>query len=29
LRLIQFFNFGGYRHCPSQSTEDAFCPGMV
>lgn len=27
LRLIQFFNSGGYRHCPDLGTEDGFCPG--
>jgi hypothetical protein len=26
LRLIQFFNMGGYLECPGQSTEDGFCP---
>ncbi len=27
LRLIQFFNSGGYHYCPGESTEDGFCPG--
>ena len=27
LRLIQFFNSGGYTHCPAAGTEDGFCPG--
>jgi hypothetical protein len=29
LRLIQFFNSGGYRHCPEANppSEDGFCPG--
>jgi len=27
LRLIQFFNSGGYYYCPLEGTEDAFCPG--
>ncbi len=29
LRLIQFFNSGGYQWCPEEAppTEDAFCPG--
>ncbi len=26
LRVIQFFNSGGYTACPSQGTEDGFCP---
>jgi len=26
LRLIQFFNIGGYRDCPVEGTEDGFCP---
>jgi hypothetical protein len=28
LRLIQFFNSGGYRHCPANGTEDGYCPGL-
>lgn len=27
LRLIQFFNIGGYHACPGQSTEDGYCTG--
>jgi hypothetical protein len=27
LRLIQFFNSGGYTYCPGMGTEDGFCPG--
>jgi hypothetical protein len=27
LRLIQFFNSGGFYHCPGAGTEDGFCPG--
>lgn len=27
LRLIQFFNEGGYTYCPDQGTEDDFCSG--
>jgi len=27
LRLIQFFNSGGYYPCPDQGTEDGYCPG--
>jgi len=26
LRLIQFFNTGGYRYCPESGSEDGFCP---
>ena len=26
LRLIQFFNTGGYSYCPESGTEDGFCP---
>jgi predicted outer membrane repeat protein len=26
LRVIQFFNGGGYRYCPEEATEDGFCP---
>ena len=29
LRLIQFYNSGGYNYCPAQNTEDGFCPGLV
>jgi len=25
LRLIQFFNMGGYYACPGENTEDGFC----
>jgi Leucine-rich repeat (LRR) protein len=28
LRLIQFFNIGGYHACPEQMTEDGYCPGL-
>ncbi len=28
LRLIQFFNSGGYHYCPEDNTEDGFCPGV-
>ena len=27
LRLVQFFNFGGYTACPDTFSEDGFCPG--
>lgn len=27
LRVIQFFNAGGYHYCPGDGTEDGFCPG--
>ena len=27
LRMIQFFNSGGYHFCPDDGTEDGFCPG--
>lgn len=27
LRLIQFFNSGGYHACPLLGTEDGYCPG--
>ena len=27
LRIIQFFNSGGYHYCPADATEDTFCPG--
>jgi len=27
LRVIQFFNVGGYYSCPEQGTEDGYCPG--
>ena len=27
LRLIQFFNLGGYHACPDQGTQDGYCPG--
>lgn len=26
LRLIQFYNAEGYRFCPSENTEDGYCP---
>ena len=29
LRVIQFFNSGGYHVCLEQSTEDGFCPGLA
>lgn len=29
LRLIQFFNSGGYYPCPGEGTEDGFCVGPV
>ena len=29
LRLIQFFNVGGYHACPGQDTEDGYCPGAA
>jgi glucose/arabinose dehydrogenase len=28
LRLIQFFNIGGYLACLGQGTEDGYCPGL-
>jgi hypothetical protein len=28
LRLIQFFNTGGYSYCPESGSEDGFCPGL-
>lgn len=27
LRLIQFYNFGGYSRCAGAGTEDGYCPG--
>ena len=27
LRIIQFYNIGGYHHCPELGTEDGFCVG--
>jgi ribosome-associated protein YbcJ (S4-like RNA binding protein) len=27
LRLIQFYNSGGYHACPELATEDGYCPG--
>ena len=27
LRVVQFFNQGGYHACPGEGTEDGFCPG--
>ena len=31
LRIIQFFNIGGYYHCPDADppTEDGYCPGVA
>jgi subtilisin-like proprotein convertase family protein len=29
LRLIQFFNTGGYHACPDENTEDGFCPIVI
>ena len=29
LRLIQFYNSGGYHACPGEGTEDGYCPGAV
>jgi len=29
LRIIQFFNIGGYHACPDEGTEDGFCPGRI
>ena len=29
LRLIQFFNSGGYTPCPADNTEDGYCPGAA
>ncbi|HNR30825.1 MAG TPA: hypothetical protein PKI11_08035, partial [Candidatus Hydrogenedentes bacterium] len=29
LRIIQFYNSGGYHWCPSEGTEDGFCPGLT
>jgi len=29
LRVIQFFNSGGYYPCPDEGTEDGFCVGSV
>ena len=26
LRMIQFFNVGGYVFCPGGGTEDGYCP---
>ena len=28
LRVIQFFNSGGYHHCPGEGTEDGYCVGL-
>jgi hypothetical protein len=28
LRVIQFFNMGGYHACPADGTEDGYCPGL-
>lgn len=27
MRLIQFYNMGGYHYCSGEGTEDGFCPG--
>ncbi len=27
LRVIQFYNSGGYHACPDEDSEDGFCPG--
>jgi hypothetical protein len=29
LRLIQFFNSGGYYACPDDGTEDGYCLGTA
>ncbi len=29
LRIIQFYNSGGYHYCPGDGTEDDYCPGLV
>ena len=29
LRLIQFFNMGGYHACPDEGTADGYCPGKT
>jgi len=29
LRIIQFFNSGGYSDCPDAGSEDGFCPGSA
>jgi len=29
LRIIQFYNSGGYHYCPGEGTEDGFCPGAA
>ncbi len=29
LRVIQFYNSGGYRYCLEEGTEDGFCPGLA
>ena len=29
LRVIQFYNSLGYRYCPTEGTEDGFCPGAA
>jgi hypothetical protein len=28
LRVVQFFNSGGFHDCPAMDTEDGFCPGQ-
>jgi len=28
LRVIQFYNAGGYHYCPDEATEDGFCVGL-
>jgi hypothetical protein len=27
LRIIQYYNVGGYTYCPTSGTEDGYCPG--
>ncbi|HNT88501.1 MAG TPA: hypothetical protein PKL84_11615, partial [Candidatus Hydrogenedentes bacterium] len=29
LRIIQFYNSGGYHACPDDGTEDGYCPGIL
>ncbi|HNR32403.1 MAG TPA: hypothetical protein PKI11_16045, partial [Candidatus Hydrogenedentes bacterium] len=29
LRVIQFYQYGGYHYCPGEGTEDGFCPGAA
>jgi len=28
LRVIQFYNSGGYHYCPEEGSEDGYCPGL-